>query len=106
MGGDGVVDVDGALGRAGGAAGEVQQGHVLGLGVCDLPDGVSLGQEFGQVQGFRFGAAVGVHQQDVAEVGQGVPDRRHLPAVQRPGGQQYPAGPEVQPLPNRFGAES
>ena len=105
VGGDGVVDVDGALGRAGGAGREVQQGHVLGPGRHDLPvRGGCLHQPF-QVQGARLRLAVGVGQQHMPQFGQRAAQLRHLPPVERPGGDEHPAGAQLQPLPHGLRSE-
>ena len=105
VGGHGVVHVDGALRGAGGAGREVQQGHVLGLGGRDLPVRRGFPHEGGQVQGSGFGIAVGVDQQDVPQVRELPAELGDLPAVQRPGGDQRPAGAQHEALPHGLGAE-
>ena len=79
-----------ALGRAGGAAGEMQQGRVVGLGV-DGGEGVRGGVHPAlPVQCARFiGHVVVGHQQHMAQRGHLRPNGLDLALVQAGGGDQH-----------------
>ena len=83
VGDDGVVDVDGALRRAGGAAGEVQQRHVLGVGRRDLELVGGRGQQLVEADASRRRRRRRADEHDVVERRERVPQRRHLAAVER-----------------------
>ena len=84
---------------------EVQQGHVLGLRRGDRAVGRRRTHQRREIQGIRLRAAVGVDEQDVPEFRERVAEMGDLLAVKRPGGDQRPAGAELQPLADGFRAE-
>jgi len=88
---DGLVGVHGALGLPGGPGGEVDQGDVVGAGLPGgvvVPAGLEEGAEVEAVGGAP--APTGVDDDDVLEVGETIPDRFHLAAVEEVGGDEDP----------------
>ena len=65
-----IVDVDGPLGHAGGAAGEVQQGHVLGIGRRNRELGGGSAIRLGSDQMPSFQIVLGIGQQHVLQLRQ------------------------------------
>ena len=103
---DGPVDVNGALGLAGGTAGEVQQGHVLGPGAGQAAAVRAGRQRVGQGQGAHrqvLPSAVG--EQDVAQTRQSLPPGGNLALVVGRGGDQHPGVAKGHACPYRLGTE-
>ena len=101
------VHVQRALGRAGGAAGEVQQRGAVGAGRRHREVVAGLVQLLAQVVGAgdAHRATVVVEQQQVFEQRQPLAQRRHLAPVQRLAGQQHAALAEAQAGLQRLRAE-
>ncbi|MCY1397908.1 hypothetical protein D9M71_129280 [compost metagenome] len=101
------VHVQRALGRAGGAAGEVQQRGAVGGGRCHRKVVADLVQQLAQVVGVGdlHRAAVVVEQQHMPEQRQLVADCRDLAPVQGFAGQQHAALAEAQAGLQRLRAE-
>ena len=101
------VDVDRALRPPGGAAGEVQQRHLVGArghAVEGIGGLVHQRAEVVRVRGHRNAAAV-VDQQHLLERSDLRPHRRHLARVQRRCRQQRPRAAEVHARGNRLRAK-
>src|SRR5690606_21331456 len=95
---DGLVGVHGALGLPGGPGGEVDQGDVVGGGLPGgvvVPAGLEEGAEVEAVGGCP--APTGVDDDDVLEMGETIPDRLDLAAVEEVGRDEDPSLPDGHP---------
>jgi hypothetical protein len=101
------VHVHGALRRAGGAAGEVQQREVLRPGRHDVEFVGGLRHQRGEVEraGHVGRPALLAHQQHVAQRRQLTADLRHLALVEQFRGHQYGALAELDARGDRLRAE-
>ena len=90
---DGFVDVDGGLGRAGGAAGEVQQRQASGSVAPILVLRRGRPASNGPSAFVDGGPALVTDQEHLAQPGELFADRCDLAVVQRPGRDQDPASP-------------
>ncbi len=94
-----LVHVHRALRRPGGAAGEVQQRHVLGLGRRDLVRRPAPRPSARRGRACRgSGRPSASTSSTCCEVGQRVAELGDLPPVERRGGDQHPARAQPQPL--------
>ena len=105
VGHHGAVDVDGALRRPGGAAGEVQQRHVLWIGGGDHELRGGRLHEFVEVQRAVLCRSARSDQQYVLEIGKRVADRCDLAVVEGGCGHQDPAVTAPDPLVDRVRTE-
>ncbi len=106
----GLVHVDRPLGCARRPAGEVEQGHVGGVGRGNLVDGIGLLEQGGQIEGVRrerrsARRIVTGGDQHVEQIRQVGSDLGHLAAVQRLGGDQDTPPTQVKALSDGRGPE-
>ena len=102
MGHHGLMHVRGALRLARGAAGEVEQRDVLGIGRLDRERVVGAAHERRVVVGVRHARRLPIvaDQEHVLEIGQRAPQRGNLAAVERLRGHQHAGLPRRHPHPD------